>query len=270
MTKKRLDELVRERELAESTDKARRMIMAGLVFSEEERLDKPGMKVDEHIPLRLKGKKKSYVSRGGLKLEKAIQEFQLDLKDKVLLDVGSSTGGFTDCALQHGAKQSYAIDVGYNQLDWRLRSDSRVIVMERTNFRYVTRDMLQNGEPDIASIDVSFISLRLIFPVLKKLLTKGNQVIALIKPQFEAKREQVGTGGIVRDPAVHLEVLKEVTKFAEQEGFTLFGITFSPITGTEGNIEFLAYFRYEPDLVKEHNPRDLERAVTEARQQLLE
>lgn len=245
MTKKRLDELLVERNLTESTDKAKRLIMAGLVFSEQNRLDKPGMKVDSMIPLHVKGKTIPYVGRGGLKLEKALRDFSISARNKIFIDIGSSTGGFTDCALQHGAKWSYAIDVGYNQLDWRLRNDERVIVMERTNFRHVTLDMLEKGKPELASIDVSFISLKLIFPVLKQLLSDNSDVIALIKPQFEAKREQVGAKGIIRDKEVHKEVLENVISFAVKEGFTLFDLTFSPITGGEGNIEFLAYFGWE-------------------------
>src|SRR5690625_1286209 len=213
MTKKRrLDELLVEKKLVENTDKAKRLIMAGLVFSEEERLDKPGMKMAADTPLHIKQKETSYVSRGGLKLEKAIHQFQLDLTDKIVIDIGASTGGFTDCALTYGAKYVYAIDVGYNQLDWKLRNDPRVHVMERTNFRYVTEDMLKQGKPRFATIDVSFISLRLILPVLKKLLTEENDIIALVKPQFEAKKEQVETGGIITDEHVHLEVLEKVDR----------------------------------------------------------
>lgn len=268
MAKKRLDELLVERELAENKDKAQRLIMAGEVFSEQLRLDKAGMQVDEKIPLRLKQKNKSYVSRGGLKLEKALQYFSLDLKGKIMIDIGSSTGGFTDCALQHGAKLSYAIDVGYNQLDWKLRNDDRVVVMERTNFRYVTKDMLKHGEPEFASIDVSFISLKLILPVLKQLLKEENDVVALIKPQFEAKKEQVGTGGIVRDKEVHIEVLKEMVAFSKNEGFELQELTYSPIKGGEGNIEFLAHFKYKSDNAVNNHPVDIENKVHDAHQKL--
>src|SRR5699024_10386915 len=206
MTKKRLDVLLVERDLADTREKAKRMVMAGLVFSEQERLDKPGVKVDESIPLHVKGKLLPYVGRGGLKLEKALADFSINVKNRIMMDVGSSTGGFTDCALQRGARLCYAIDVCYNQLDWTLRNDDRVVVMERTNFRYVTPDMIQHGWPDFATIDVSFISLRLILPVLNQLLNSGSDVIALIKPQFEAGRDQVGSKGIIRDKAVHLNV----------------------------------------------------------------
>lgn len=242
MSKKiRLDVLLVERGLIETREKAKRTIMAGLVFSENIRLDKPGIKVDESLSLHVKGKAIPYVSRGGLKLEKAIQTFQLSVEGKILLDIGSSTGGFTDCALQHGAKQSYAIDVGYNQLDWKLRNDERVTVMERTNFRYVTSEDLTKGVPNLVTIDVSFISLKLIFPVLLKLMEPGGDVVALIKPQFEAGREQVGKKGIIRDPKVHKQVLNNMLSYAVELGFIVSNLTFSPITGGDGNIEFLAH-----------------------------
>lgn len=247
MTKTRLDILLVERNLIESREKAKRVIMAGLVYSEQERLDKPGMKVDSTIPLTVKGKLIPYVGRGGLKLEKALKYFGISVKDKIMVDVGSSTGGFTDCALQNGLKRSYAIDVGYNQLDWKLRNDDRVVVMERTNFRYVTKDMLQEGTPNLATIDVSFISLRLILPVLRQLLAENSDVIALIKPQFEAGREQVGKKGIVRDKKVHKQVLKDIIHFATEEEYELIDLTYSPITGGDGNIEFLAHFGWRKE-----------------------
>lgn len=245
MSKKRLDELLVERNLIENSDKAKRMIMAGLVFNEQERLDKPGMKVDENITLTVKGKSIPYVGRGGLKLEKALKAFNISAKGKILIDVGSSTGGFTDCALQNGAKLSYAIDVGYNQLDWKLRNDARVVVMERTNFRYVTADMLKKGTPNFASVDVSFISIKKILPVLNQLLAPQSDVVVLIKPQFEAKKGQVGEKGIVSDKNVHQEVLREMIAFANDEQYELINLTFSPITGGEGNIEFLAHFGWK-------------------------
>ncbi|WP_035426691.1 MULTISPECIES: TlyA family RNA methyltransferase [Sediminibacillus] len=243
--KTRLDTLLVDRGLIETREKAKRSIMAGLVYSEHTRLDKPGVKVDEDIPLTVKGKLFPYVGRGGLKLEKAIKHFGIDLHGKKVIDIGSSTGGFTDCALQNGAEFSYAIDVGYNQLDWKLRNDERVEVMERTNFRYVKPDMLKKGIPDFASIDVSFISLKLILPVLANLIKNKGEIVALIKPQFEAGREQVGRKGIVRDAAVHRQVLRDILSFAVAEGFSVKGLTFSPITGGDGNIEFLAYFVYD-------------------------
>ncbi|WP_106497188.1 TlyA family RNA methyltransferase [Lentibacillus sp. Marseille-P4043] len=249
MAKVRLDVLLVEKKLIETREKAKRVIMAGLVFSEQQRLDKPGMKVDETIPLTVKGKLIPYVGRGGLKLEKALNHFSISVKNKIMVDVGSSTGGFTDCALQNGATLSYAIDVGYNQLAWKLRSDERVIVMERTNFRYVTPEMLQKGIPDFATIDVSFISLKLILPVLKQLLAENSDVIALIKPQFEAGRDQVGKKGIVRDKKVHLAVLSRIISYALSEGYQLFDVTYSPITGGDGNIEFLAHFGWKHEKV---------------------
>ncbi|ASN05293.1 TlyA family rRNA (cytidine-2'-O)-methyltransferase [Virgibacillus necropolis] len=245
MGKKRLDVLLVERNLMETREKAKRSIMAGLVFSEQIRLDKPGVKVDEDIPITVKGKLIPYVGRGGLKLEKALHTFSLEISNKIMIDVGSSTGGFTDCALQNGVRQCYAIDVGYNQLDWKLRNDERVFVMERTNFRYVTPDMLQNGTPNFATIDVSFISLKLILPVLKQLLTENSDIVALIKPQFEAGREQVGKKGIVRDKTVHFQVLEKITRFALKEGYELYDLTFSPITGGDGNIEFLIHLGWK-------------------------
>lgn len=242
--KERIDVLLVERGLVETREKAKRTIMAGLVFSNETRLDKPGEKVSSDIPLIVKGKAMPYVSRGGLKLEKALKIFDLDVKDKILLDIGASTGGFTDCALQNGAKMSYALDVGYNQLAWKLRQDERVVVMERTNFRYVTPADLQSGMPNFASVDVSFISLKLILPVLKTLLVSGSDTVALVKPQFEAGREQVGKKGIVRAAKVHLQVLDTIITFALQQGFDVKNLSFSPITGGDGNIEFLLHLKW--------------------------
>ena len=239
--KERLDVLLVERGLAETREKAKRTIMAGLVFSNENRLDKPGEKVSCDIPLTVKGKVIPYVSRGGLKLEKALKVFNLDVADKILLDIGASTGGFTDCALQNGARMSYALDVGYNQLAWKIRQDERVIVMERTNFRYVTPADLKFGMPNFASIDVSFISLKLILPVLKTLLVPNSDVVALVKPQFEAGREQVGKKGIVREPKVHEAVLDTIVTLSQSLGFDIKDLSFSPITGGDGNIEFLLH-----------------------------
>lgn len=269
MKKIRLDVLLVERNLIDTREKAKRMIMAGLVFSEQERLDKPGMKVVADIPLTIKGKPIPYVGRGGLKLEKALQTFSISAKDKTMIDVGASTGGFTDCALQQGAKLCYAIDVGYNQLDWKLRSDDRVVVMERTNFRYVTPDMLKKGEPNLATVDVSFISLKLILPVLKQLLTNNSDIIILIKPQFEAGREQVGKKGIVRDPNIHQEVIENISLFAKNEGYQLLDLTYSPITGGEGNIEFLAHLGWEKEiLANEFKREQINKVVTQAHQTL--
>jgi 23S rRNA (cytidine1920-2'-O)/16S rRNA (cytidine1409-2'-O)-methyltransferase len=242
--KQRLDVLLVERGLIDTREKAKRAVMAGLVYSNEVRLDKPGEKVYEDVQLTIKGKMMPYVSRGGLKLEKALKVFDIDVKNKVMIDIGSSTGGFTDCALQNGAKSSYAIDVGYNQLAWKLRQDERVEVMERTNFRYVTPADLPGEMPSFASIDVSFISLALILPVLRTLLVPGGDCIALIKPQFEAGKDQVGKKGIVRDPKVHHAVIEKIMDLAVFEGYDIHGLSYSPITGGDGNIEFLIHLRW--------------------------
>ncbi|MBC2035695.1 TlyA family RNA methyltransferase [Listeria booriae] len=243
--KERVDVLLVEQGLFETREKAKRAVMAGLVYLKEERVDKPGEKFSVESEFQVKGKVMPYVSRGGLKLEKALQVFDLDVKDKLLLDIGSSTGGFTDCALQNGAKHSYALDVGYNQLAWKLRSDPRVTVMERTNFRYVTPADFDQGLADFATIDVSFISLKLILPVLKTVLVHDGEVMTLIKPQFEAGKEQVGKKGIIRDAKVHLEVIEKITTFALAEGYSVLAIDFSPITGGEGNIEFIAHLKWD-------------------------
>lgn len=267
--KERLDVLLVERGLAETREKAKRAIMAGIVYSNEERLDKPGEKVKADIPLTIKGNVLPYVSRGGLKLEKALKVFDVTVHKKVLLDIGASTGGFTDCALQNGAKMSYALDVGYNQLAWKLRQDERVVVMERTNFRYVTPKDLEREMPNFASIDVSFISLKLILPVLKTLLVPGSDVIALVKPQFEAGREQVGKKGIVRDEKVHKQVIEKIIAFAVEQGFDAVNLSFSPITGGDGNIEFLLHLKWEGGKDKGDNllPDFPEQIVKEAHQE---
>ncbi|AIQ53816.1 TlyA family RNA methyltransferase [Paenibacillus sp. FSL R7-0331] len=245
--KERIDVLLVEQGFYESREKAKAAIMAGLVLADEERIEKAGMKVLRSSVLKVKGAVHPYVSRGGLKLEKALRRFEIDLTGRVMLDIGSSTGGFTDCALQHGASHVYAVDVGYNQLDWSLRNDERVSVMERTNFRYMTPPDLHGPVPDFASIDVSFISLKIILPPLKALLSRPADIAALIKPQFEAGREKVGKSGVVRDPAVHKEVLVNVLTMADELGYRLAGLTFSPITGGEGNIEFLAHWKLEEE-----------------------
>lgn len=245
--KERIDVLLVEQGYYESREKAKAAIMAGLVLADEERIEKAGMKVSRAAVLKVKGNVHPYVSRGGLKLEKALKQFGIDLSGRTMLDIGASTGGFTDCALQNGAAYVYAIDVGYNQLDWSLRNDERVNVMERTNFRYMTPPDLKGPAPDFASIDVSFISLKIILPPLLALLKRPADIAALIKPQFEAGREKVGKSGVVRDSAVHIEVLKNVLSMAEELGYTLKNLTFSPITGGEGNIEFLAHWRLETD-----------------------
>ncbi|KKI93022.1 RNA methyltransferase [Bacillus sp. SA1-12] len=257
--KERVDILLVENGLFETREKAKRAIMAGLVYGNEERLDKPGEKVSRDIVITIKGNTLPYVSRGGLKLEKALKEFDLDVKNKIMIDIGSSTGGFTDCALQNGAKLSYALDVGYNQLAWKLRQDERVVVMERTNFRYSTPADFHEGLPEFASIDVSFISLKLILPVLKTILVEHSDIVALVKPQFEAGRELVGKKGIVRDPKVHELVLEEMIGFSLKEGFDVINLSYSPITGGDGNIEFLLHLRFEG--IKEQGENQLDKSA---------
>lgn len=241
MSKERVDKLVVQQGLTESREQARRLIMAGQIYDENnQRYDKPGEKIPIEKELHIKGKTLPYVSRGGLKLEKAIKVFNIDMTDQILLDIGASTGGFTDAALQFGAKMSYALDVGYNQLAYSLRIDPRVEVMERQNFRYSKPEDFGRGIPTIASIDVSFISLRLILPPLMNILEEGGTVLALIKPQFEAGRDRIGKNGIVKDPKTHQEVLVEVLSFAASIGYQVEDLSFSPIMGGHGNIEFLA------------------------------
>ena len=241
MKKERIDKLVVQAGLTGSREQARRLIMAGQIYDQNnQRYDKPGEKIPVDSELHIKGKIMPYVSRGGLKLEKAIKTFDIDMAGHRLLDIGASTGGFTDAALQFGAEMSYALDVGYNQLAYSLRVDPRVGVMERQNFRYSTPADFTRGEPTIASIDVSFISLRLILPPRIDILAQDGYVLTLIKPQFEAGRERVGKNGIVKDQQTHIDVVTEVLQFASSIGYTVEDLTFSPITGGEGNIEFLA------------------------------
>lgn len=257
VSKERIDVLLVEQGYFESRERAKAAIMAGLVYGGTERIEKAGTKIPRDTPISVKGAVHPYVSRGGLKLEKALQQFGIPMEGRVMLDIGSSTGGFTDCALQHGASYVYAIDVGYNQLDWSLRNDERVNVKERTNFRYMTPEDLDGPVPDFASIDVSFISLKIILPPLLALLKRPADVAALIKPQFEAGREKVGKSGVVRDHKVHQEVLETILGFAAELGFELHGLTFSPITGGEGNIEFLAHFHLpEVNSDSEQEPYD--------------
>ena len=243
--KKRLDVLLVERMYAESRAKAQAIIMAGLVYVAGQKADKPGISYEETVEIEVRGDTCPYVSRGGLKLEKALRNFGVKPEGFVCSDSGASTGGFTDCLLQQGAKKVFAIDVGYGQLDWKIRSDPRVVVMERTNIRYVTREQL--GEPlDLSVVDVSFISLGIVLPAIKELLKpESGQVICLIKPQFEAGREKVGKKGVVRDPAVHKEVLDSFVELANRLSFTILGLTFSPVKGPEGNIEFLGHLTLE-------------------------
>ena len=240
--KKRLDILVYEKGFAESREKAKAIIMAGQVYVDNQKADKCGAAYDENVQLEVRGNTLAYVSRGGLKLEKAIKSFDLDLKDKITMDIGASTGGFTDCMLQNGAKKVYSIDVGYGQLAWKLRTDERVVNLERTNMRKVTREQVPDPI-DFFSVDVSFISLRLILPVARELMADGAQAVCLIKPQFEAGREKVGKKGVVRDPKVHEEVIENCLAIAQDTGFSAEGLTWSPIRGPEGNIEYLMYLR---------------------------
>ena len=266
MSKKiRLDVLLVERGLAESRQKAQATIMSGLVFVGGQRLDKPGAPVAPEAAVEVRGNALKYVSRGGLKLEKAMDIWPIRLEGAVCMDVGASTGGFTDCMLQNGAKKVYAVDVGYGQLAWKLRSDSRVICLERTNARYLSRELIPE-EPDFSSVDVSFISLRLILPAISGVLREGGQTAALIKPQFEAGREKVGKNGVVRDPVVHLEVLDRFLSHAKESGFRVLDLSFSPVRGPEGNIEYLGWLEKGP-----WAPRDFDlQALVDASHRALE
>ena len=242
--KKRLDVLLTERLYAESRAKAQAIIMAGQVYVDGQKADKPGISYEETVEIEVRGETCPYVSRGGLKLQKALRDFGVDPKGYVCSDSGASTGGFTDCLLQQGAKKVFAIDVGYGQLDWKIRSDPRVVVMERTNIRYVTPEQL--GEPlDLSVVDVSFISLKIVLPAIKALLKPTGQVLCLIKPQFEAGRDKVGKKGVVRDPETHKEVLDMFVQLASDLQMRILGLTFSPVKGPEGNIEFLGHLTME-------------------------
>ena len=239
--KKRLDVLLTERLYADSRSKAQAIIMSGNVYVNGQKADKPGVSYEETVQIEVRGQTCPYVSRGGLKLEKALRDFGVKPEGYVCSDSGASTGGFTDCLLQQGAKKVFAIDVGYGQLDWKIRSDERVVVMERTNIRYVTPEQL--GEPlDLSVIDVSFIGLEIVLPTIKTLLKpESGQVLCLIKPQFEAGKENVGKKGVVREPAIHKMVLDNFVNLVHGLGFKILGLTFSPVKGPEGNIEFLAH-----------------------------
>ena len=238
--KKRLDVLLTEQGYADTRSKAQAIIMSGLVYVNGQKADKPGVSYEETVELEVRGAVCPYVSRGGLKLEKALRDFGGKPEGYVRSDSGASTGGFTDCLLQQGAKKVFAIDVGYGQLDWKIRSDPRVVVMERTNIRYVTPEQL--GEPlDLSVVDVSFISLKIVLPAIKQLLKPTGQVLCLIKPQFEAGKEKVGKKGVVREKSTHKEVLDKFVALADEVEFKILGLTFSPVKGPEGNIEFLAH-----------------------------
>lgn len=259
MKKVRLDQLVFDRGLTESRERARTTIMSGVVFVNGQRVDKPGTAIDPEAVIEIRGDVLPFVSRGGYKLDKALKVFPVDPAGKVCLDCGASTGGFTDVLLQHGARKVYSVDVGYGQLAWKLRTDERVVNLERTNLRYVTREQIP--EPiELAVMDVSFISIRLILPAVKELLCPDADYICLIKPQFEAGREEVGKKGVVRDPAVHERVVQGILDFAPEIGFSVVGLDFSPIKGPEGNIEYLCHLINRPGESKSFDVPALVRA----------
>lgn len=246
--KKRLDVLVFEKGFAESREKAKAIIMAGQVYVNNQKADKAGVSYDENLPLEVRGDTQKYVSRGGYKLEKAMQSFPITLDGKITMDIGASTGGFTDCMLQNGAKKVYSVDVGYGQLAWKLRNDERVVNLERTNMRYVTENQV-GDKIDFFSVDVSFISLKLILPVARELLSENGEAVCLIKPQFEAGKENVGKNGVVRDKNIHISVVDMIVDFCLNNGFDVLGLSFSPIKGPQGNIEYLIHIR------KSENPK---------------
>lgn len=257
MGKERLDCALVSRGFAESREKAKAIIMSGIVYVNNQKCDKAGdtVKPDDNIEVR--GETLKYVSRGGLKLEKAMKSFNIALDDYICADIGASTGGFTDCMLQNGAKKVYSIDVGYGQLAWKLRTDERVVNLERTNFRYVTREQVPD-ELDFASVDVSFISLSLIIPVMRALLRDGGRAVCLIKPQFEAGKENVGKKGVVRDKNVHIAVIDKIINIVKENEFSLLGLDFSPIKGPEGNIEYLCYIeKNDSPSIAEYNAVDV-------------
>lgn len=259
--KERLDVLVYGRGLAASREKARAAIMSGIVYVNGQKEDKPGSMFpdDEELKLEIRGKALPFVSRGGLKLDKAVTEFGLDLSGFCCMDIGASTGGFTDCMLQCGAEKVFSVDVGYGQLDWKLRNDPRVVCMEKTNIRYIKPEDIGGEKLDFASCDVSFISLRKVLPAVKPLLSGRARMVCLIKPQFEAGREEVGKHGVVRDIRVHRSVIDGIWSFAEQEGFTVEGLSFSPIKGPEGNIEYLILLG-----------QDSEKSISDRKEQLID
>ena len=259
--KERLDVLVYGRGLAASREKARAAIMSGIVYVNGQKEDKPGSMFpdDEELKLEIRGKALPFVSRGGLKLDKAVKEFGPDLSGFCCMDIGASTGGFTDCMLQCGAEKVFSVDVGYGQLDWKLRNDPRVVCMEKTNIRYIKPEDIGGEKLDFASCDVSFISLRKVLPAVKPLLSGRARMVCLIKPQFEAGREEVGKHGVVRDIRVHRSVIDGIWSFAEQEGFTVEGLSFSPIKGPEGNIEYLILLG-----------QDSEKSISDRKEQLID
>ena len=265
--KERLDILLVEKGICESREKAKTNIMAGLIFVDGQRIDKAGEKVKVDSEIIFKGEKLKYVSRGGLKLEKAMNTFGIDLTNKVCMDIGASTGGFTDCMLQNNASKVFAVDVGYGQFAWKLRTDERVVCMEKTNIRYVTPEDI-GVALDFASIDVSFISLRTIMPALKALLGEKGEVVALIKPQFEAGRDKVGKKGVVRDKEVHLEVINTIINFLMENELNVLGLSYSPIKGPEGNREYLVYFTKDKEKEGNFELSQIEDIVNESHSQL--
>ncbi len=248
--KERLDVLLVNRNLAESREKAKAIIMSGIVYVDGQKEDKAGTMFEDTVSVEVRGYTLAYVSRGGLKLEKAMTHFGVTLNGKICMDVGASTGGFTDCMLQNGAVKVYSVDVGHGQLAWKLRNDERVVCMEKTNIRYVTPEDIPD-RIQFASIDVSFISLTKVLGPVKELLTEDGQIVCLIKPQFEAGREKVGKKGVVREKSTHLEVIESVIAFAKSIGFGILNLEFSPIKGPEGNIEYLLYLQNHPELADE-------------------
>ncbi|MBR6700598.1 MAG: TlyA family RNA methyltransferase [Firmicutes bacterium] len=263
--KERLDVLLVQQGFFESREKAKRVIMSGVVFVDGQRVDKAGTQVSDEAEIVVKGAVCPYVSRGGMKLAKAVKEFDIKLEGLSCMDMGASTGGFTDCMLQNGAVKVYAVDVGYGQLDWKLRNDERVVNMEKTNIRYMDVEAIEDVI-DFISIDVSFISLTLILPVAEKLLKDGGKLVCLVKPQFEAGREQVGKKGIIKDKSVHREVILKVADFSKELGFSVDGVTFSPMTGAKGNIEYLLYMSKGSvtSLTEEDVERSTDRVIDEA------
>ena len=263
--KKRVDIALVERGLADSREKAQALIMAGQVYRREVKILKPSEKVSEAEPLTVRGQAHPYVGRGALKLEKALTAFRIDVQGAVAMDIGAATGGFTDVLLQRGAKQVFAIDVGYGQLDWKIRNDSRVTVMERTNARYLEKDQIADAI-DFASADVSFISLRHIVPMFARL--EARELVTLIKPQFEAGREQVGKHGVVSDPKVHIEVIRAVVSMARECGYQMTNLDFSPVRGPKGNIEYIARYIYAGFGIAEQTEDNIEEVVISAHKSL--
>lgn len=263
--KKRLDCLIFERGLAESREKAKVIVMMGNVYVDNQKSDKPGTMLPENANIEVRGEALRYVSRGGLKLEKAMAAFPIQLKDKITMDIGASTGGFTDCMLQNGAKKVYSVDVGYGQLAWKLRTDARVVNLERTNVRYLTPEQVPDLV-DFFSVDVSFISLCLVLPVARKFMADGAQAVCLIKPQFEAGRGKVGKKGVVREQSIHVEVIEKIVGFVLEHGFSVLGLTFSPVKGPEGNIEYLVYLQKSEEPVSVE--LDVKALVEESHNQL--